>query len=40
MSLILNTEIYRGWTTSAAKRKILEKFTYTYEDRKYLRVAD
>lgn len=40
MSVILNTEIYRAWTSSAAKRKILQKFTYTYEDKRYLRIAD
>lgn len=40
MSVILNTEIFRAWTTSAAKRKIIEKFTFTYEDKRFLRVAD
>ena len=40
MSAILNTEIYRAWTTSAAKRKIVEKFTFTFEDRRFLKVAD
>ena len=40
MSAIINTEIHRSWTTSEAKRKIIDKFTFTYEDKRYLKVAD
>ena len=40
MSAIFNTEVYRAWTTSAPKRKIVEKFTFTFEDRRFLKVAD
>ena len=40
MNVILNTEIYRGWARSPAKRKLIEKFTYTMEDKRHLRVAD
>lgn len=40
MSLIVNTEIYRAWVLGKSKRKIVEKFTYTMEDKRYLRVAD
>jgi hypothetical protein len=40
MNVILNTEIYRAWVKSPSKRKIIEKFTFTMEDRRHLRVAD
>jgi hypothetical protein len=40
MSVILNTEIYRGWARSTGQRKVMEKFTFTMEDRRQLRVAD
>jgi hypothetical protein len=40
MNVILNTEIHRGWARSPARRKLMEKFTYTMEEKKHLRVAD
>jgi hypothetical protein len=40
MNVILNTEIYRAWAHGAAKRKVIDKFTLTLEDKRYLRVAD
>lgn len=40
MNVILNIEIYRGWVKSPAKRKIIEKFTFTMEEKRHLRVAD
>ena len=40
MNVILNTEIYRAWVKAPSKRKIIEKFTFTMEDKRHLRVAD
>ena len=40
MNVILNTEIYRAWVHGAAKRKVIDKFTLTMEDKRYLKIAD